>query len=245
VVVDNASTDGGAELLVERAAANPAMRLVQMGRNAGYATAVNAAFAVAGSGDVLLLNPDVELSEPEPVHELRAVLAEHPRIGVAAPRLVGEDGAVQTSARRFPSLGALLGTLPRIGALAPLGRSRARYEEPSQAEHAVLVDWVVGAAMLIRRRAFEAVGGWDERYFLYCEDVDFCRRCARAGWETAYVPEVRLLHRFHRESAPGAGRSLARRRHYASHARLFAGNPRLLFGRGRGADRPLDAQSPR
>jgi N-acetylglucosaminyl-diphospho-decaprenol L-rhamnosyltransferase len=225
------------------------MRLVEMGRNAGYAAAVNAAFAAVPGRDVLLLNPDVEMPGPEPALELAAVLQRHPRVAVAAPRLVGEGGEVQPSARRFPSIGALAGSLPRAGSVGPLRRARERYEAPSRAERDLVVDWVVGAAMVIRRSAFDRVGGWDERFFLYCEDVDFCRRCARAGWEVAYVPRVRLFHRFERRSEAGRrdrDAIVARRRHYVSHARLFATAPALALGRGRAPDRePAAAGKPR
>jgi N-acetylglucosaminyl-diphospho-decaprenol L-rhamnosyltransferase len=241
IAVDNGSTDGSADLLASAAGDSP-LRVLDMGRNAGYAAGVNAAFAALPGRDVLLLNPDVDPVGAHTVRALATLLARHPSLGIAAPRLVGEDGSFQASARRTPSLGALLGGLPRVGGLGPLRRSRIRYEEPSRAERATVVDWVVGAAMLIRRAAFDAVGGWDERFFLYCEDVDFCRRCALAGWETAYVPEVTVTHLFHAQSRRGprtAAAAFARRRHYASHARLFADDPRLLFGGGRGSDRPL------
>jgi GT2 family glycosyltransferase len=243
VIVDNASTDGGAELVRKRATADTGLELVEMGRNAGYAAAVNAGFARVPDRDVLLVNPDVELADPAAIGRLEAVLRDHPRVGVAAPRLVGDDGNAQASARRFPSAGALLGTLPRLSRLAPVRRSVERYHQPSQHGRATVVDWVVGAAMLIRRRAFDDVGGWDERFFLYVEDVDFCRRLRRRGWEVAYVPEITLRHTYTKASDVGRASlraSAARRWHLGGHARLFLYEPRLLFGAGRGKDRVLD-----
>jgi GT2 family glycosyltransferase len=213
-----------------------------MGHNAGYAAAVNAGAARVPGRDLLLLNPDIELGDPGAVRVLIDVLAAHRKVGVAAPRLVGEDGRPQPTARRFPSATALLGTLPRLGALGPVRRGLERYHEPSAATRATVVDWVLGAAMLIRRSAFDQVAGWDERFFLYVEDVDFCRRLRRAGWEVAFVPEVEVTHVYGK--ATDARRvsmlsSSARRRHLAGHARLFLREPRLLLGRGRGADRRL------
>jgi N-acetylglucosaminyl-diphospho-decaprenol L-rhamnosyltransferase len=243
VAVDNGSTDGTAELLRARREARPALRLVEMGRNAGYAAAVNAAFDAAPGADLMLVNPDVELTGPEAVAELAAVLAADPRIAIAAPRLLGDDGAVQPSARRFPTLPALLGTIPAFRVIGPVRRSHERFVAPATSTRAVTADWVIGAAMLIRRAAFEDVGGWDERFFLYMEDADFCRRCARAGWTVAYVPEVALRHGYRRASSrPGASllRSAARRHHVAGLARLFAREPGLLVGRGRGPVRPLE-----
>lgn len=213
-----------------------------MGRNAGYAAGVNAGFAAAPGRDVLLLNPDVALAGPEPVRELIAFADAHPGLAVVGPRLVSEDGTAQASARQYPSLAAVAATFPRLGALGPLRRSRERYEDPSRAQAPVEVDWVIGAAMLIRRDAFELVGGWDESYFLYLEDTDFCRRCRRAGRAVAYLPAVSLLHRYPQQtSRPGASalRSVARRRHMAGFARFFARHPGLAIGRGRAGARKI------
>jgi GT2 family glycosyltransferase len=181
VVVDNASTDGTAALLAEAASDHPHLRVHEMGRNAGYAAAVNAAFARARGRDVLLVNPDVELTSAEPIRALARVLEREPTVGIVAPRLVGDDGHAQPNARRFPTLAAMLGTTGGARVAPPLRRSYERYVAPSALDRAATVDWVIGAAMLIRRAAFDAVGGWDERFFLYMEDTDFCRRCAHAG----------------------------------------------------------------
>jgi N-acetylglucosaminyl-diphospho-decaprenol L-rhamnosyltransferase len=243
VAVDNHSGDGTRELLRAREASHHALNVVEMGRNAGYAAAVNAAFAAAPGRDLLLLNPDVELTGAAPVIELVGFAERHPRLGVIAPRLLSDDGSVQASARRYPSLLAALGTVEALARLAPVARSRRRYEEPSDSEVPVEVDWVIGAAMLIRRAAHEQVGGWDEGYRLYLEDTDFCRRCWSAGWGVAYVPSVRLNHVYPRASSrPGASvvRSRLRRRHLAGFARFFAKNPSRALGFGRGTGAALD-----
>lgn len=242
MVVDNASSDGTPDLVASLAAARPALKLVEMGRNAGYAAGVNAGFAAAPGRDVLLVNPDVALPGPEPVGGLVALAEAHPRLAVVGPRLVSEDGSVQASARRYPSLAAVAATFPRIGGLGPLRRSRERYEDPSLSDAPAEVDWVIGAAMLIRRDAYELVGGWDESYFLYLEDTDFCRRCRRVGRGVAYLPSVRLVHRYPQStSRPGASalRSEARRRHMAGFARFFARHPGLALGRGRAGARKI------
>jgi N-acetylglucosaminyl-diphospho-decaprenol L-rhamnosyltransferase len=234
VCVDNASADETAAVVGE--ITRGAAAIVRNSTNRGYAAAVNQAFAELGERDVLLLNPDVEAPSPEALERLGARLRDRPRAAVNAPRLIAEDGSAQGSARRFPSAMTMLASLPSAKRLAWLGRSYERYEEPSLSEAPVIVDWVVGAAMLIRRAAYGAVGGWDERFFLYMEDVDFCRRCARAGWEVWFDPGVRLRHGWARAStADGASvlRSRERRRHLVSYARYFAREPRLLAGRGR------------
>jgi N-acetylglucosaminyl-diphospho-decaprenol L-rhamnosyltransferase len=242
VVVDNGSIDGTLELLRESAGAHPHLTVHEMGLNAGYAAAVNAAFARAPGRDILLINPDVALDSSEPILALARVLERNRAVGIAAPRLVGDDGAIQPNARRFPSLAGMLGSTAAARFVPLLGRSYERLIAPSAAEHARTVDWVIGGAMLIRRAAFEEVGGWDEDFFLYIEDTDFCRRCIRAGWEVAYVPRVRLRHRYPRESRMGSFvSSRVRRSHIAGLARLWWREPRLLLGLGGAPVRDVDA----
>ena len=241
-MIDNASTDDTVRLLRKAEAEHPHLTVHEMGRNAGYAAAVNAAFARARGRDVLLINPDIDLEDGGAARELARVLDGEPRVGVVAPRLVGEDGEPQPNARRYPSLAAMLGGTGAARIAPPLGRSYERYVEPSRSERARPVDWVIGGAMLIRRRAFDAVGGWDERYFLYIEDTDFCHRLVDAGWEVAFVPSVTLRHRYPRASSrTGLATSRARRSHVAGLARLWWREPRLILGRGRGRSRDLGA----
>jgi N-acetylglucosaminyl-diphospho-decaprenol L-rhamnosyltransferase len=233
-VVDNASRDGTLELLEDWSGRVSALELIRCRSNLGYATAANRAFAAAGDRDVLLLNPDVELPGPDPVRSLARALADRPRAGVVAPRLVDADGTVQPTARRLASLPAMIGSLPRAGSVArPLRGVYERYLAPSYLERPVAVGWVIGAAMLVRRRAFEEVGGFDEGFFLYMEDADLCRRLNVAGWSVDYLPEIRLRHGYARaSSAPGATviGSQARRRHFASLARYWRKHPRALVG---------------
>ena len=235
VVADNASTDGTLELLRSAARRDPTLLIHEMGRNAGYSAAVNAAFARVPNRDVLLINPDVELPGGEPIMALADVLDRIPTIAIAAPRLVGDDGEVQPNARLFPSLIAMMGSTGAGRALPILGRRYEAFVAPSQSGHPCTVDWVIGAAMMIRRRAFDEVGGWDERFFLYIEDTDFCRTCIRAGWEVVYVPQVSLRHRYARASRTTGSfaTSSARRNHVAGLARLWrsAIQPRSPGGR--------------
>jgi GT2 family glycosyltransferase len=242
VVIDNASSDETVALLREAETEHPHLTVHEMGRNAGYAAAVNAAFARARGRDVLLVNPDVELDNADAARALSRVLDREPRIGVVAPRLVGEDGEPQPNARLYPSLAAMLGGTGAARIAPPLRRSYERYVAPSRSGRARTVDWVIGGAMLIRRAAFNAVGGWDERYFLYIEDTDFCRRCIQAGWEVAFVPSVSLRHRYPRASrtAGPLATSRVRRSHVAGLARLWRREPRLMLGRGRARSREID-----
>jgi N-acetylglucosaminyl-diphospho-decaprenol L-rhamnosyltransferase len=188
------------------------------------------------------VNPDVELSSGEPVLALARVLERVRSAAVVAPRLLGDDGEVQPNARLFPSLAAMIGSTAPGQAIPLLRRRYERYVAPSYADHPRTVDWAIGAAMLIRRDAFDAVGGWDEGFFLYMEDTDFCRSCLRAGWDVVYVPDVSLHHRYPRASstATSLATSRARRSHFAGMARLWRRDPRLMLGLGRGPARRID-----
>lgn len=232
-MVDNASDDGTVDFL--RGWDGPPFELAAMSSNRGYATAVNAAFERMPGRDVLLLNPDVDPGGPEAAVTLAAFLRSHERFGVAAPRLLHPDGEIQPSARRFPSAATMVATLPGLRGSKPARRRYERYVEPSARRVADAVDWVIGAAMMIRREAFDCVGGWDERFFLYMEDADFCRRCAKAGWKVGYVPDAVMRHSYARASSrPGQGvlSSSARRRHVTSLARFWAKHPETLAGDG-------------
>jgi GT2 family glycosyltransferase len=234
VAVDNASTDGTRAMLAEWARRSERLAVIENDENVGFARAANRGFREAGERDVLLLNPDVELPGPAPVEALARSLAERPRAAIVAPRLIGIDGYVQPTARRLASVPAMLGSLPTVARLVPpLRLAYERYLGPSLASEPRPVGWVIGAAMLVRRRAFEAVGGFDEGFFLYMEDADLCRRLHLAGWDVDYLPDVRLRHGYARASSvPGATvlRTPARRRHVASLVRYWRRHPRALVG---------------
>jgi N-acetylglucosaminyl-diphospho-decaprenol L-rhamnosyltransferase len=233
-IADNASADGTRRLLAEWARRTDRLEVIASAVNQGFAAAANRAVAATGDRDVLVLNPDVELPGAGPVDALARALAARPRAGIVAPRLVGSDGVVQPTARRLASAPAMLGSLPAVARLAPpLRFAYERYLGPSLTAEAHPVGWVIGAAMLIRRAAFDAVGGFDEGFFLYMEDADLCRRLYLAGWDVVYLPAIRLRHGYARASSvPGATvlRSPARRRHFASLARYWRKHPRALLG---------------
>ncbi|HEY7727377.1 MAG TPA: glycosyltransferase family 2 protein, partial [Candidatus Eisenbacteria bacterium] len=184
------------------------VRVLAPGRNLGYARGVNLGLEAAGDEDVLVLNPDVVIP-PGSLEALARCAAEHPRAGILGPRLEHPDGRLQYSARRFYNWRTLV--LRR----APLGpwaeRTRAvRDHLMTDWDHADTrpVDWVIGAAMYVRRRAVRDVGRMDERYFLYFEDVDWCQRMWRHGYEIVYCADARMVHAYARASAGLAPRSV-------------------------------------
>lgn len=190
VVADNGSTDGSELALLER---YPEAKWVPTGANLGYGTAANIGAAVVDSSYLLICNPDVVMAKGS-VAKLRSFLDGRPDVAVVGPRMVGPDGVLYPSARRFPSLLEAFGhgIVGQFWATNPFSR-RYRMAEWDHAG-AREVDWVSGACFLARRKAWEAVGGFDGAYFMYMEDVDLCWRLAKAGWSVYYEPAAEVTH---------------------------------------------------
>src|SRR5437773_8998975 len=154
----------------------------------GFAANHNAAFGASGGNFFCVLNPDIRVTM-DPflalVRELR-----NPTVGAAAPLILDADGAIEDSARPFPTLSSLVGKA--------LGVEPERYYEIG--EESISPDWVGGMFMLLRRDAFAAVGGFDARYYLYYEDVDLCARLRLAGYDIRLVPRVSAVHLARRQS---------------------------------------------
>jgi N-acetylglucosaminyl-diphospho-decaprenol L-rhamnosyltransferase len=191
VVIDNASTDGSAEVVVSNF---PAATVVANKANRGYGAAANQAVAACDTPYVLVLNGDTRLL-PGALRALSDHLDDHPAAGVAGPRLLNSDGTPQVSCFAFPTpfqtvlrttfVGALATRLPGIG-----DRYRYGYEPDVPSP----VPWLLGAALAVRRAAFDTVGGFDEEFFMYSEEVDLCYRLAAAGWETHFTPLAQIVH---------------------------------------------------
>jgi N-acetylglucosaminyl-diphospho-decaprenol L-rhamnosyltransferase len=189
IVVDNASTDGSSDGLET----DPGVRVVRTGVNLGYGAGVNRGVTATGAEFILVSNPDVTL-EPGATETLMAAFGADPTLAIAGPRIIGVDGARYPSARRFPSAVEAAGHA-LLGLVAPDNRFSRRYRM-ADLDPAVTtsVDWVSGACFMARRRALEELGGFDESYFMYLEDVDLCWRAHRAGWAVVYVPAAVVTH---------------------------------------------------
>lgn len=226
IIVVNNSGEPVEEILAGAGSPWPT-RVVHPGKNVGYARGVNAGIRAAAGGDVLILNPDVRVLEGSIETLLQAAEA-HPRAGIVAPKLLNPDGTLQLSARRFYNWRTLL--LRRIPLGPFVAKSRALREHVmADWDHVGTrrVDWVLGAAMLVRRQAMRDVGLMDERYFLYFEDVDWCQRMGRHGYEVLYVPDARMFHDYARSSAQLSPRSL--RAHAAGFLRFTEKWSALVF----------------
>lgn len=207
IVVDQQSDPAAAGSIEE---SFPHIRLLRMTGNDGFAAGVNRGARETHTPYLLLLNPDT-LVEPDLCTWLADWLDAHPAIGVAGPRLRNDDGSIQASARRFPDCTtAIAGRSSWLTRALP-GNWLSRWNLPAldtATTVPVEVDWVSGACMMIRREAFDVVGGMDEGFFLYWEDADFCRRIARAGWRTAYCPGAGAVHAGGRSSRHATDASL-------------------------------------
>jgi GT2 family glycosyltransferase len=190
-VVDNASGDESADM-VEREF--PHMQVIRSHINLGFAAANNRAFPLAQGRYVVLLNSDAFL-HPHALSRAVAHMDANPQVGVGGARLLGRDGSWQPSARMFPSLLNDILALSGWAARFPRSRFFGRMDRTwADAAVSAEVDWVPGAFAIIRREALARVGYFDERFFLYYEEVDLCRRIKNAGYTVHYWPDVVVVH---------------------------------------------------
>jgi len=230
IVVDNGSSDGSREMVAEEF---PWARLVDNPGNPGYASACNKGLAAASHPYVLILNSDVEFLAGG-LEEVIDYLDAHPEVGALGPMVLNSDGSRQMSCRRFPSMwqNIVHGFLGDFWPDNPFTRSyqmkNMRQEEVREA------DWVSGAAMFVRRGAVEQVGGFDEGYFMYVEDVDLCWRLKRAGFKVVYHPAFKLIHHIGRTSSQQSVRML-----YEHHRSMYLFFRKRYTGWRRGALTPL------
>jgi N-acetylglucosaminyl-diphospho-decaprenol L-rhamnosyltransferase len=191
VVVDNGSTDGSPQLVRDRF---PSVSLIVEARNRGYGAAANRALAATSAEGVLLLNSDAFV-EPDAPAILARQLQEHERAAIIGPRLENLDGTLQRSAYPFPSAAdTFLGESGLHLAVRRVPWLRERFLRTWSHDRACTVPWVLGAALAIRRSAFDRVGGFDEGFFMYGEEVDLCRRLAGAGFHVRYEPSATVRH---------------------------------------------------
>ena len=189
VVVDNDSRDGSAEM-VERE--YPEVELVEAGANIGFAAATNLAVRRGSAPALLALNPDTQVTEGA-LETALATLERHPEVAVVGPRLLRPDGTLDHAAKRsFPTPLSAVGHFSGIGRRRGARGALAAYRAPEVESGPV--DAVNGAFMLMRRETFERVGGFDEGYWMYMEDLDLCYRFAQRGWMTLYEPRATVTH---------------------------------------------------
>jgi len=191
-IVDNGSEKGK---IIELKKRFPDIKLIRNLKNVGFSRACNQIYFRSKSKYILYLNPDTEV-EKNAINSLLDFMEKHSDAGAAGAKLLKVDGKLQLSCRRFPTLwNVFFGRQSIITKYLPYNRftrsymlSELDYTKTQQ------VDWVVGAAVIIRRTAIENIEGFDERFFLYVEDVDLCYRFANKGWKVYYVPDAIIKH---------------------------------------------------
>jgi GT2 family glycosyltransferase len=187
LVVDNASNDGSVELLRERF---PKVNLIENQKNLGFARACNQIIRQSSGRYILLLNSDTEVL-PGATEAMIHFMQDHPQSGACGPRLLNTDGTLQ------PSCFRMLTPARELWRLLFLDRLVRRATYPMNAWNTLTprrVEALTGACLLLRRSVLDAVGPFDEDYFLYTEEVDLCYRLADAGWELWWVPQARIVH---------------------------------------------------
>jgi len=187
VVVDNDS--------VEPPELPSGVRLIRNKENVGFARAHNTGIAASGGDPVVIINPDTVV-ERDFFELVEGFFEENPRVGIAGPRILDSEGDLQLSARR--EISALSGFLGRTSLLTRLfpksSLVKSQFPAVTDQSHPTSVDWVSGACMVIRRDTLRDVGPLDERFFMYFEDADLCRRARAAGWLVYYLPQVEIVH---------------------------------------------------
>lgn len=191
VVVDNASADGSPELVRRRF---PAIRIVELDDNAGYGPANNVGFEATESEYVLVLNPDA-WPLGSAIERLLEAADSFPRAAIVGARLIRPDGSQEESARGFPTVWRLATEYLFLRWLAPWAKSlNAFYGAGVDSRKPGEAEWVVGAAMLVRREALEEAGGFDPSFFMYNEEVDLAYRMRVRGWNVVYQPLATFVH---------------------------------------------------
>ena len=219
IVVDNASTDGSAEMVE---AEFPWVRLMRMPTNLYFTGAHNRALSLRNAPHAFLLNSDTVVHKGA-LKTLLAYSNAHPEVGVVGPKLLNPDGSLQFSCRRFPNPVATLFRNTALGRLFPNNRFTRDYlmtdwthDGPRE------VDWVSGAAMFVTQSAMEKVGFLDPNYVMFCEDVDWCYRVHKAGFKVVYLPTAVITHAIGRSTSQAAKKMLLR--FHASMLRFYRVN---------------------
>jgi GT2 family glycosyltransferase len=237
VIADNQSDDGSVEKLrsaIDSEGWNDWVSMVPLNHNGGYAFGNNAIIrplleSSSPPDYVLLLNPDT-IVRPGSIQELLDFMQLHPKVGMVGSRLEDPDGTPQRSAFRFHTILSELDDGLRLGLFSKLVSNWS--VAPPVADSAKPTDWVAGASMMIRRQVFDSIGLLDEGYFLYFEEVDFCLRALRAGWQCWYEPKSRVVHLVGQATGVSDPKRASRRRPrywFESRRRYFLKNHGRLY----------------
>lgn len=189
IVVDSASTDDSAAMV---AAEFPWVTLLPQTENVGFPRGNNIGLREAKGEYLLLLNPDTVVVD-EALAKMAAFLQANPDVGAVGPQLLNPDGTVQSSRRRFPTAATGFFESTWLEGLAP-GVLRRYYALDLPDETTADVDWLTGACIMVPRAVYDAIGGLDEGFYMYSEELDWCRRIKESGWHVVYYPAAQIIH---------------------------------------------------
>ncbi len=195
LVVDNHSSDESIGWLRARWNNHPQVKIIETAENFGYSRGNNTGLRHASGTYILIINPDNTLP-PDALERMINVLKTEPDAGIVGPALMYADGSLRPSARGFPTIGDLF--FKRIFPARWHANNAKLMNQKRAGIHQV--DWLVGACLLIRRDLLNELGGFDDRFFLFFEDIDLCRRCAKHGKKVLYAPDIRVFDRKQRLS---------------------------------------------
>jgi GT2 family glycosyltransferase len=219
IVIDNNSEDGSPDMVRQEFAW---VQLFALSRNLGFTGGHNYALERRNGRHALLLNSDTVVHEGA-IQALLDYLEANPKIGILGPKLLNPDGSLQPSCRAFPNPVAALFRNTPIGRLFPNNRYTREYLMTDWDHISVRsVDWVSGAAMLARDQLIDQIGGLDPEYFMYCEDIDWCWRARKAGWDVVYYPGSVITHAVGHSTDKAPNRMIGR--HHRSMLRFYNKN---------------------
>ncbi len=189
IVVDSGSTDHTAEVLRRF----PAVRVLAQAENVGFTRGNNLGLRAARGRYLMLLNPDTRVIG-DALPTLAGYLDAHPEVGIVGPHTLNPDGSTQSTRRRFPTFLTALFESTWLQPYAPPGVLRRYYVSDRPDDGVFQVDWMQGSALMARREVYEQIGGLDERFVMYSEEMDWCRRAKDAGWQVVYVGTAHIVH---------------------------------------------------
>jgi N-acetylglucosaminyl-diphospho-decaprenol L-rhamnosyltransferase len=231
IVVDSASSDGTPQMVEEEF---PWVTLIASQENLGYPRGNNMGIETSQGRNILILNPDTIVLE-NALGIMNNYLDEHIDVGAIGPQLLNIDGSVQSSRRHFPSLLTGMFESTWLEPLAPKSVLNHYYARDLPDDEENDVDWVTGASLMVPRRVIDHVGLLDEGYFMYSEELDWCRRIKDAGWRIVYLPQAQIVHHVGKSSeqaitARHINFQQAKLRYYRKyHGRTTAGSLRAFL----------------
>jgi N-acetylglucosaminyl-diphospho-decaprenol L-rhamnosyltransferase len=190
IVVDSASSDGTPDLLQTR---YPDVKLLAQSENVGFTRGNNIGLRAAQGKYLLLLNPDTEIIG-DALARMTDYLDAHPQVGIIGPHTLNSDGSHQPTRRRFPTLTTAIFESTWLQGYAPQSLLDRYYVRDLSDDGTYEVDWVQGSALMARREVYEQIGGLDEGYVMYSEELDWCKRAKQAGWRVVYLGSAKITH---------------------------------------------------